>query len=65
MRGVDIENAYNELVSSIDRESRRLKQILAEQQMKDEAERLKSIQVKHSSHLLRVNCNFDRFLRMN
>lgn len=45
MTADDIENAYNELVSSIERESRRLRQTLAEQQMKDEEERLKKIQV--------------------
>ena len=44
MTAGDIDEAYNGLVSSIDRESRRLKQILAEQQMKDEEERLKKIQ---------------------
>ena len=45
MIAADIESAYNELVSSIERESRRLKQVLAEQQMKDEEGRLKKIQV--------------------
>ncbi|CAF1109907.1 unnamed protein product [Adineta steineri] len=40
----EIDDAYNELVSSIDREFRRLKQVLAEQEMKEEAERLKKIQ---------------------
>ena len=45
MTADDIESAYNELVSSIERESRRLRQTLAEQQMKDEEERLKKIQV--------------------
>ena len=45
MTSTQIDNAYNELVSSIDRESRRLRQALAEQQMKEEEERLKTIQV--------------------
>jgi len=44
MTGTQIETSYNELFSSIDRETRRLKQILVEQQMKDEEERLKKIQ---------------------
>ncbi len=47
MTSTQIETAYNELMSSIDRESRRLRQTLAEQEMKDEEERLKKIQVKH------------------
>jgi hypothetical protein len=47
MTATQIETAYNELMSSIDRESRRLRQTLAEQEMKDEEERLKKIQVKH------------------
>lgn len=46
MTAKDIENAYDDLVSSIDREFRRLQQALAEQEMKDEHERLKKIQVK-------------------
>jgi hypothetical protein len=46
MTATQIESAYNELMSSIDRESRRLRQTLAEQEMKDEEERLKRIQVK-------------------
>ncbi len=46
MTATQIDSAYNDLVSSIDRESRRLKQALAEQEMKDEGERLKKIQVK-------------------
>lgn len=46
MTGTQIETSYNDLFSSIDRETRRLKQILVEQQMKDEEERLKKIQVK-------------------
>lgn len=45
MRGVDIEQAHTEVLTSIDREFRRLRQTLAEQQMKDEEERLKKIQV--------------------
>jgi hypothetical protein len=51
MTATQIETAYNELVSSIDRESRRLKQVLAEQQMKDEEARLKTIQVKKNYSL--------------
>jgi hypothetical protein len=52
MTATQIDNAYNDLVSSIDREFRRLKQTLAEQEMKDEAERLKKIQVKRLISLL-------------
>jgi hypothetical protein len=52
MTATQIDNAYNDLVSSIDREFRRLKQTLAEQEMKDEAERLKKIQVKRRISLL-------------
>ena len=51
MTATQIETGYNELVSSIDRESRRLKQVLAEQQMKDEEERLKKIQVNKNYSL--------------
>jgi hypothetical protein len=46
MTATQIDNAYNDLVSSIDREFRRLKQVLAEQEIKAEEERLKKIQVK-------------------
>ena len=46
MTATQIENTYNDLVSSIDREFRRLKQVLAEQEIKEEEERLKKIQVK-------------------
>jgi hypothetical protein len=46
MTSTQIENTYNDLVSSIDREFRRLKQVLAEQEIKEEEERLKKIQVK-------------------
>lgn len=46
MSSTQIENTYNDLVSSIDREFRRLKQVLAEQEIKEEEERLKKIQVK-------------------
>jgi CHASE3 domain sensor protein len=46
MTATQIDDTYNELVSSIDREFRRLKQALAEQEMKEEAERLKTIQVR-------------------
>lgn len=42
---MQIDNTYNDLVSSIDREFRRLKQVLAEQEIKEEEERLKKIQV--------------------
>ncbi len=45
MTATQIDSAYNELMSSIDRESRRLRQTLAEQEMKQEEERLKRIQV--------------------
>ena len=45
MTATQIDDAYNDLVSSIDREFRRLNQTLAEQEMKEEAERLKKIQV--------------------
>jgi len=45
MRAVDIEQAYNDVLGSIDREFRRLKQTIAEQNMKDEEQRLKKIQV--------------------
>ena len=48
MTATQIDNAYSELVSSIDREFRRLKQVLAEQEIKEEEERLKKIQVKNS-----------------
>jgi hypothetical protein len=48
MTGSQIENAYNELVSLIDREFRRLKQVLAEQEIKKEEELLKKIQVSLS-----------------
>lgn len=51
MSGTQIETSYNELFSSIDRETRRLKQILVEQQMKDEEERLKKIQVDEKEKL--------------
>ncbi|CAF0806431.1 unnamed protein product [Adineta steineri] len=46
MTSVQIDNAYNDLVTSIDREFRRLKQVLAEQEIKEEEERLKKIQVE-------------------
>jgi CHASE3 domain sensor protein len=46
MTSTQIDNTYNDLVSSIDREFRRLKQVLAEQEIKEEEERLKKIQVK-------------------
>lgn len=45
MNAANIDNAYNDLVSSIDREFLRLKQVLAEQQIKEEEERLKKLQV--------------------
>ena len=45
MIGIQIDDAYNDLFTSIDRESRRLKQLLAEQELKGEEERLKNIQV--------------------
>ena len=45
MAANQIENIYNDLVSSMDREFRRLKQVLAEQEIKEEEERLKKIQV--------------------
>lgn len=54
MTAIDIDNAYDELVSSIDRESRRLKQVLAEQEMKDEAERLKKIQVRRKLRVIKM-----------
>ncbi len=62
MTATQIDNAYNDLVSSIDREFRRLKQTLAEQEMKDEAERLKKIQVKRLISLLfcPINTNLER-----
>ncbi|CAF4380876.1 unnamed protein product, partial [Rotaria sp. Silwood2] len=44
MTSTQIDDAYNDLVSSIDREFRRLKQALVEQEMKAEQERLKTIQ---------------------
>jgi CHASE3 domain sensor protein len=46
MTATQIDDTYNELVSSIDRQFRRLRQALAEQEMKDEEERLKAIQVR-------------------
>jgi len=46
MTATQIDTSYNELVSSIDRQFRRLRQALAEQEMKDEEERLKMIQVR-------------------
>ena len=49
MAANQIENIYNDLVSSMDREFRRLKQVLAEQEIKEEEERLKKIQVDRSS----------------
>lgn len=48
MSASQIEDAYNEVVSSIDREFRRLRQALAEQKMKEEQENLKKIQVRKS-----------------
>jgi hypothetical protein len=50
MTATQIEDAYNELMSSIDREFRRLKQVLAEQEMKDEEERLKKIEVRKNKY---------------
>jgi septum formation topological specificity factor MinE len=47
MEAIQMDNAYNELFADVDRESRRVKQILAEQRMKDEEQRLKQIQVDH------------------
>jgi len=49
MTSTQIDNTYNDLVSSIDREFRRLKQALAEQEIKEEADRLKKIQVKKNN----------------
>lgn len=46
MSATQIDNTYNDLVSSIDRDFRRLKQVLAEQEIKEEEERLKKIQVR-------------------
>ncbi|CAF1462018.1 unnamed protein product [Adineta ricciae] len=46
---VRIDSAYNDLVTSIDREFRRLKQVLAEQEIKEEEERLKKIQMELES----------------
>ncbi|CAF4984142.1 unnamed protein product, partial [Rotaria sp. Silwood1] len=46
MNSTHIDNAYNDLVSSIDREFRRLKQVLAEQEIKEEEARLKKIQTE-------------------
>ncbi|CAF3259292.1 unnamed protein product [Rotaria socialis] len=46
MKVANIDNAYNDLASSIDREFKRLKQVAAEQDIKEEAERLKKIQVE-------------------
>lgn len=45
MSSGQIDVAYKDLVSSIDREFRRLKQVLAEQEIKEEEERLRKIQV--------------------
>lgn len=45
MTAIQIDNAYNDLVSAIDRDFRRLKQVLAEQEIKAEEEHLKKIQV--------------------
>jgi len=45
MSSTQIDNTYNDLVTAIDREFRRLKQVLAEQEIKEEEERLKKIQV--------------------
>ena len=45
MTATQIDNAYDDLLSSIDREFRRLEQKIAEQKMKEEQERLKTIQV--------------------
>lgn len=53
MTATQIDDAYNDLFSSIDRESRRLKQMVAEQHMKDEGERLKTIQVRITALLRR------------
>jgi hypothetical protein len=53
MTATQIEDAYNELMSSIDREFRRLKQVLAEQEMKDEEERLKKIEVRKNKYFFR------------
>ncbi|CAF4171515.1 unnamed protein product, partial [Rotaria sp. Silwood2] len=46
MNSTHIDNAYNDLVSSIEREFRRLKQVLAEQEIKEKEEGLKKIQME-------------------
>lgn len=55
MTADQIDDSYNGLVSSIDREFRRLKQALAEQEMKEEAERLKKIQVAIRLYLYEID----------
>lgn len=47
MSATQIDSTYNDLVTAIDREFRRLKQVLAEQEIKEEEERLKKIQVEN------------------
>ena len=59
MTATQIDTNYNDLVSSIDREFRRLKQVLAEQEIKEEEERLKKIQVKDR----KTNVRFRNFIR--
>jgi len=63
MTSTQIENTYNDLVSSIDREFRRLKQVLAEQEIKEEEERLKKIQVKKNENIIfEISFNYDKYL---
>ncbi len=61
MTSTQIDNTYNDLVSSIDREFRRLKQVLAEQEIKEEEERLKKIQVKMKNSFSKTKILFQLF----
>ncbi len=61
MTSTQIDNTYNDLVSSIDREFRRLKQVLAEQEIKEEEERLKKIQVKMKKFIFKKKILFQLF----
>ena len=51
MTATQIDESYHEVFSLIERETRRLNQILAEHKMREEASRLKVIQVKQREKL--------------
>ena len=52
MSVTQIDRTYNDLVSSIDHEFHRLKQVLTEQEIKEEEARLKKIQVNKVNDIL-------------